>query len=75
LDADLVFFGHTHRPWREDISGTLFLNPGSCARPRGVTPASFAIVSYPGMQDRYDVSFFGVRRELFGKNSFYPINV
>ena len=75
LDADLVFFGHTHRPCREDISGTLFLNPGSCARPRGVTPASFAIVSYPGMQDRYDVSFFGIRRELFGKNSFYPINV
>ena len=75
LDADLVFFGHTHRPHWEDISGTLFLNPGSCARPRGTTVPSFAIVSYPGMQDRYDVSFFGVRRELFGKNSFYPINI
>ena len=75
LDADLVFFGHTHRPHWEDISGTLFLNPGSCSRPRGVTPPSFAIVSYPGMQDRYDVSFFGIRSELFGKNSFYPVNV
>ena len=73
LDADLVFYGHTHRPAWEENSGTLYLNPGSCSRPRGGHPASFAVVSFPGMRDRYDVSFFGIRSELFGKNSFYPI--
>lgn len=75
LDADLIFYGHTHRPYWEETSGTLYLNPGSCSRPRGGSPASFAIVSFPGMQDRYDISFFGIRSELFGKFSFYPINL
>ncbi len=75
LDADLIFFGHTHRPYWEENSGTLYLNPGSCSRPRGGNPPSFAVVSYPGMQDRYDISFFGIRSELFGKFSFYPMNV
>ena len=27
--ADLFLFGHTHRPLRDVIGGTLFLNPGS----------------------------------------------
>ncbi|MBP3450471.1 MAG: metallophosphoesterase [Spirochaetaceae bacterium] len=75
LDADLVFFGHTHRPFRYEDSGTLYLNPGSCSRPRGGNPASFAFVSFPGMRERYDVSFFGIRSELFGRFSFYPINL
>lgn len=75
LDADLVFFGHTHRPYWEENSGTLYLNPGSCSRPRGGNPPSFAVVSFPGMRDRYDVSFFGIRSELFGKYSFYPISL
>lgn len=75
LDSDLVFFGHTHHPFRYEDSGTLYLNPGSCSRPRGGSPASFAFVSFPGMSERYDVSFFGIRSELFGRFSFYPINL
>ncbi len=74
LDSDLVFYGHTHRPYWEENSGTLYLNPGSCSRPRGGNPPSFAVVAFPGMRDRYDVSFFGIRSELFGKYSFYPIS-
>lgn len=75
LDADLVFFGHTHRPFWEENFGTHYINPGSCSRPRGGNPPSFAIVSYPGMRDRYDVSFFGIKSELFGKYSFYPASL
>lgn len=73
LDADLVFYGHTHRPYWEENSGTLILNPGSCSRPRGSNIPSFAVVSFPGVTERYDVSFFGVKNELFGHFSFYPI--
>ena len=28
---DLVFYGHTHRPWEEKIGNTLVLNPGTLA--------------------------------------------
>ena len=27
-DLDIILFGHTHEPLKEDISGTLFINPG-----------------------------------------------
>jgi len=26
-----VFYGHTHKPWEEDINGCKLLNPGTCA--------------------------------------------
>jgi uncharacterized protein len=29
-DADLVVFGHTHRPRMDEIGGAWFVNPGSC---------------------------------------------
>lgn len=33
-DTDIVIFGHTHRYFEEKIDGRLWLNPGSCGRPR-----------------------------------------
>lgn len=33
--ADIVCFGHIHRPVAEIIDNRLFLNPGSVAQPRG----------------------------------------
>lgn len=32
--SDVVIFGHTHRPYMDDSSGILVLNPGSIAYPR-----------------------------------------
>ena len=32
--ADLVFFGHTHRPYMEERHGITVLNPGSLSYPR-----------------------------------------
>jgi hypothetical protein len=73
MDADIVFYGHTHRASWEENKATLILNPGSCARPRGRLPSTFTIVSYPGTTERYQVSYYGIRPMLFGKFEFYPL--
>ena len=44
-NADIVFFGHTHRPYIREKNQILILNPGSCSRPRGGFPPSFAVVT------------------------------
>jgi len=70
MSADMVFYGHTHRTKREDAGATLILNPGSCARPRGGMPPTFAVVSFPGITERYDVDFFEITETLFGGIDF-----
>jgi uncharacterized protein len=38
--ADIVVFGHTHRPANANIAGRLFLNPGGAGAPRfGLRPS------------------------------------
>lgn len=76
-DGDMVFFGHTHKPYWEEIMGTLILNPGSCAKPRGNYPPTFAIVSYPGETDRYCVEYFKIEGDggIFNDYAFSPISV
>lgn len=66
MNADLVFFGHTHRPHREEAGATLILNPGSCSRPRGGNPPTVAVVSFPGSTERYHTEFFEIKKTLFG---------
>ena len=66
IDADLAFFGHTHRPHREEIGATLILNPGSCSQPRGGNPPTIAVVSFPGSTERYHTEFFEIKKTLFG---------
>ena len=34
-DADIVLFGHLHRPILEQTEGKIFINPGSVSQPRG----------------------------------------
>jgi putative phosphoesterase len=36
--ADIVCFGHTHRPYVEEIDNILFINPGSLCYPRSKYP-------------------------------------
>ncbi|MFC7097427.1 metallophosphoesterase [Halobaculum marinum] len=38
-DADLVVFGHSHRPEFDDSGAVPLVNPGSYAQPRGNRPA------------------------------------
>lgn len=71
--ADIVFYGHTHVPSRSEIDLTYFINPGSCALPRG-TPRipSFAIVKIPGGQERAETTFFSVRAHISEGFEFLP---
>lgn len=74
MNADLVFFGHTHRPHREEAGATLILNPGSCSRPRGGNPPTVAVVSFPGSTERYHTEFFEIKKTLFGGWDFTPFH-
>lgn len=39
-DADVIVFGHSHRPLEERVDGRLYLNPGSAGAPRfGLRPS------------------------------------
>ena len=44
-ETDIVVFGHTHEPLIERRDGVLFINPGSAARPRGDSVASFVVLT------------------------------
>jgi uncharacterized protein len=44
VNADFVFFGHSHTLGAEIIDGTLFLNPGSIFLPRGRQEKTYAII-------------------------------
>lgn len=60
--GDLVFFGHTHRPWQRLVDGVLLVNTGSVGRPKDGDPrAGYALVDLseaPNVEQvrvRYDV--------------------
>jgi putative phosphoesterase len=37
-DADVLVFGHTHKPWHREIGGVLFVNTGSVGKPKDGDP-------------------------------------
>jgi putative phosphoesterase len=41
---DVVVFGHSHKPFNEQIGGTLYFNPGYAGKPRFNQPRSVAIL-------------------------------
>ncbi len=43
--ADVVLFGHTHRPFWDDSGRVAMFNPGSIFLPRGGTRATFGILT------------------------------
>ncbi len=45
LGQDIVVYGHTHVPMDEEYAGTLLVNPGSPARPRGGSAPCFAVLT------------------------------
>jgi putative phosphoesterase len=34
VDADVFIYGHTHRPYRKDLDGKVFINAGSVGKPK-----------------------------------------
>lgn len=44
-DADIMIYGHTHKPYRKDINGKVFINTGSVGKPKDGDPrACVAII-------------------------------
>src|SRR5919201_1256324 len=51
-DADLLVFGHTHKPWVHEYGGVLFVNCGSVGKPKDGDPrGAFAVVEPGGAAD------------------------
>ena len=45
-DADVLVFGHTHKPWIRDHRGVLFVNCGSVGKPKDGDPrGAFAVLA------------------------------
>ena len=54
-EADVLVFGHTHKPWVHEYGGVLFVNCGSVGKPKDGDPrAAFAVLEDAG--DRVDVT-------------------
>jgi putative phosphoesterase len=54
-EAEVLVFGHTHKPWVHEYGGVLFVNCGSVGKPKDGDPrAAFAILELVG--DRVEVS-------------------
>jgi putative phosphoesterase len=48
-EADVLVFGHTHKPWVHEYGGVLFVNCGSVGKPKDGDPrAAFAILRGEG---------------------------
>ena len=49
VDADVFIYGHTHRPYRKDLDGKVFINAGSVGKPKdGDTRSCFTLVEITG---------------------------
>jgi putative phosphoesterase len=38
VEADIMIYGHTHKPYRKDIGGKVFINAGSVGKPKDGDP-------------------------------------
>lgn len=44
-EADVLLFGHTHKPWHQEYDGVLFVNVGSAGRPKdGDARAAYTVL-------------------------------
>ncbi len=45
IDADIMIYGHTHKPYRKDIDNKVFINAGSVGKPKdGDTRTCVALI-------------------------------
>ena len=56
VKADVLIFGHTHRPYTKDVHGVLFVNVGSAGKPKDGDPrACYALIE--ASDETVEVSF------------------
>ena len=61
--ADVLVFGHTHKPWIHEFGGVLFVNCGSVGKPKDGDPrAAFAVLEADGDGVRARDRARGLRR-------------
>lgn len=61
--ADVMIYGHTHRPYRKEIGGKVFINAGSVGKPKdGDTRACLAIIDI--LRDGVKADFLRVPYDL-----------
>ena len=69
-DADVLVFGHTHKPWVREHGGVLFVNCGSVGKPKDGDPrAAFAVLETTDEEisvviERVPYDAEGVAREI-----------
>jgi putative phosphoesterase len=54
-DADVLVFGHTHKPWMREIDGVLFINTGSVGKPKDGDPRACWVLLTLGANGSVDV--------------------
>jgi putative phosphoesterase len=55
-DADVLVFGHTHKPWVREFGGVLFVNCGSVGKPKDGDPrGAFAVLEADGAGVRVSI--------------------
>lgn len=67
-DCNTAFYGHTHIAYEETVGGVKFVNPGSCARPRGGQPGGCAIATVE--KTFIDIAFLRIDRGDSGETVF-----
>ena len=67
-DCKTAFYGHTHIAKENKLDDYTIINPGSCARPRGGQPESFAIITVGN--NFIDTGYLKIDSDLNGNNSF-----
>jgi len=65
-DADVLVFGHTHKPWIHEYGGVLFVNCGSVGKPKDGDPrGAFAVLDEGGVRiERVEYDAEAVAREV-----------
>ena len=51
---DAVVFGHTHKPFAQELDGVFFFNPGYAGKPRLGAARSVAILHVDGQEIRHE---------------------
>jgi len=58
-DADIMIFGHTHKPYRKDFENKIFINAGSVGKPKDGDPRS-CVTLIDITADKVNVEFLRV---------------
>lgn len=57
-DANIVIFGHSHKPCNKKIGNILCVNPGSCSLPRNPEGKSYAIMTIDKEKVNVEIKYF-----------------